>query len=190
MNIIPLNDDEKYNSDKQNINSKELKESENNLIVNNISNNNITFNNKINERERNLSTTLPNDNKQISDKKEFECSNFVIDDNNDRKKNISCIQSSDINIELTGEKMLKRKISKKKVYSNGKERYSDSINNSGIENHMRRSTVRISDCSENITEASGERKVPYFQTNFDTETHNIEVRPIENGKNLSYNEEL
>ena len=190
MNIIPLNDDEKYNSDKQNINSKELKESENNLIANNISNNNITFNNKINERERNLSTTLPNDNKQISDKKEFECSNFVIDDNNDRKKNISCIQSSDINIELTGEKMLKRKISKKKVYSNGKERYSDSINNSGIENHMRRSTVRISDCSENITEASGERKVPYFQTNFDTETHNIEVRPIENGKNLSYNEEL
>ena len=190
MNIIPLNDDEKSDADKQNINSKELKESENNLIVNNISNNNITFNNQMIEKERNLSTTIPKDNKQISDKKEFECSNFNIDDNNDRNKNISCIQSSDINIELTGEKMLKRKISKKKVYSNGKERYSESVSNSGIENHMRRSTVRISDCSENITEASGERKVPNFQTNFETETHNIEVRPIENGKNLSYNEEL
>ena len=189
MNIIPLNDDEKSDADKQNINSKELKESENNLIVNNISNNNITFNNQMIEKERNLSTTIPKDNKQISDKKEFECSNFNIDDNNDRNKNISCIQSSDINIELTGEKMLKRKISKKKVYSNGKERYSESVSNSGIENHMRRSTVRISDCSENITEASGERKVPNFQTNFETETHNIEVRPIENGKNLSYNEE-
>lgn len=130
MNIIPLNDDEKSDGDKQNLNSKELKESENNLIANNISNNNITFNNHINDKESNLSTTLPNDNKQISDKKKFEYSNFVIDDNNDRKKNISCIQSSDINIELTGEKMLKRKTSKKKVYSNGKERYSESINNS------------------------------------------------------------
>ena len=70
-----------------------------------------------------------------------------------------------------------------------KERYSNSINNTGEGNIVRRSTVRVSDCSENITDASGERKVPYFKVNLETEAHNIEVRPIDNIKNLSMNEE-
>ena len=70
-----------------------------------------------------------------------------------------------------------------------KERYSDSVNNSGLGNNVRRSTVRVSDCSENITDVSGERKVPYFQVNLETENHNVEVRPIDNSKNLSMNDE-
>ena len=49
-------------------------------------------------------------------------------------------------------------------------------NNSALNNNMRRSTVRISDCSENITEASGDRKVPYFQANFEREMNNIEAK--------------
>ena len=192
MNVIPLNDDERSDL------PKDLKESENNLMVNN-SINNFTFNNQTNEKNnkdnnnnnirdnKNLSTNLVNkekNKKDIDDDVDVECSDFTIDEKN-HKRNMSCIQSSDINIDLTGEKTIKRKITKKSL--GGKDRYSESINNSGGENNIRRSTVRVSDCSENITEASG-RKVPYFQTNFDTETHNIEVRPIDNGK-LSFNEE-
>ena len=192
INVIPLNDDERSDL------PKDLKESENNLMVNN-SINNFTFNNQTNEKNnkdnnnnnirdnKNLSTNLVNkekNKKDIDDDVDVECSDFTIDEKN-HKRNMSCIQSSDINIDLTGEKTIKRKITKKSL--GGKDRYSESINNSGGENNIRRSTVRVSDCSENITEASG-RKVPYFQTNFDTETHNIEVRPIDNGK-LSFNEE-
>ena len=49
------------------------------------------------------------------------------------------------------------------------ERYSQSMNN------MRRSSIRISDCSENITEASGEKKDQFFQTNYMNEIHNIKL---------------
>ena len=96
--------------------------------------------------------------------------------NNDQKHN--SIRSFDINIELNDEKMLKRK-------SFGfidNERYSCPMNNSAINNNMRRSTVRISDCSEKITDDTGERKIPLFEANFESEIHNIEVKPTEQNK--------
>ena len=64
------------------------------------------------------------------------------------------IKPFDINLEFNEEKMLKKK-GIKNVDMN--ERYSQSMNN------MRRSSIRISDCSENITEASGEKKTNFFK---------------------------
>ena len=188
LNIIPLNDDER--PDITNSSSKEEKEkNENNLTFNNngnnINNNCQQIDNNINNKERNVSTTLIIENKENN--KEMECSNFIIDEKYNNKKSISYIQSGDIKIDLTDEKFLKRKKNKNNI--NEKERYSNSANNSDIENNIRRSTVRVSDCSENITDASGERKVPYFQTNFDVESNNIEERQIDNNKNISMNEE-
>ena len=188
MNIIPLKDDER--SDIQNSSSKEQKDKvENNLTfnnVNNINNNQKTDNNNMDNKERNISTTVIIENKE-NNKQVLECSNFIVDEKINNKKNISYIQTGDIKIDLTDEKILKRRINKTNI--NIKERYSDS-NNSEVGNNIRRSTVRVSDCSENITDASAERKVPYFQTNFDTESHNnIEERLNENNnKNINMNE--
>ena len=79
------------------------------------------------------------------------------------------IKPFDINLEFNEEKMLKKK-GIKNVDMN--ERYSQSMNN------MRRSSIRISDCSENITEASGEKKDQFFQTNYMNEIHNIKLKPV------------
>ena len=74
-------------------------------------------------------------------------------------------------------------IKRRSIGIDGNERYSESLNNSVVNNNMRRSTVRISDCSEKITDISGERKVPFFEANFESEIHNIEVKPMENENN-------
>ncbi len=189
MNIIPLNDDER--SDVPDSSSKEQKDNNenNNTQSNNVNSNSQKNDNDINNKERNISTTIVIDNKENNNKEEIDCSDFIIEENNnEHKRNISCVQSFDINIELNGEKMLKRKISKNNI--NGKERYSDTINNSENEYNIRRNTIRVSDCSEKITDISGERKVPYFKTNFETETHNIDVKQnINNNKNISFNDE-
>jgi flagellar biogenesis protein FliO len=79
------------------------------------------------------------------------------------------IKSFDINLEINEEKILKKKIVKN-IDMN--ERYNQSMNN------MRRSSIRISDCSENITEASGEKKDQFFQTNYMNEIHNIKLKPV------------
>ena len=189
MNIKPLNDDER--SDVPDSSSKEQKDNNenNNTQSNNVNSNSQKNDNDINNKERNISTTIVIDNKENNNKEEIDCSDFIIEENNnEHKRNISCVQSFDINIELNGEKMLKRKISKNNI--NGKERYSDTINNSENEYNIRRNTIRVSDCSEKITDISGERKVPYFKTNFETETHNIDVKQnINNNKNISFNDE-
>jgi len=79
------------------------------------------------------------------------------------------IKSFNINLEINEEKILKKKIVKN-IDMN--ERYNQSMNN------MRRSSIRISDCSENITDASGDRKDQYFQSNIESEIHNIKLKPI------------
>ena len=145
MNIIPLNDDERT----------DIPKSENN-INNNIQNNNIQNNNNNIDNNKNVSTTLVVENKE-NNKDNIDCSDFIIDEKSNHQR-IKSVQPNDINIDLTEEKMIKRK--KSKNTNNLKERYSNSINNSESDNNIRRSTVRVSDCSENMTEASGERKVP------------------------------
>ena len=172
LNIFPLNEDE--------ISKEEKEKNQNNIINNSIKDNKYIDNNN---KERNVSTALI-DNKE-NNKENEDCSEFIIEEKNNHQRIKSCVQSQDITFELTGEKMIKGRTSKNGI--NIRERYSNS-NNSEIENNMRRSTVRISDCSENITEATRDRKVPFFQTNFDAEAHNIEVRPIYN-QNISINDE-
>jgi len=38
-------------------------------------------------------------------------------------------------------------------------------------------SIRISDCSENITDASGDKKEQYYQSNIESEIHNIKLKP-------------
>ena len=126
--------------------------------------------------ERNISTAHITGNKMNNKENNSNYSNFI-NDKDIEIKAIQKIRSFDINIELNDEKM-------KKIKSfgfNGNERFSDSLNNSVMNNNnIRRSTVRISDCSEKITEVSAERKVPYFEANFESDIHNIDVKPTEN----------
>ena len=126
MNIIPLKDDER--ADIQNSSAKEQKDKvENNSTFNNdnnINNAQKMDNNKMDNKERNISTTLIIENKE-NNKQVMECSNFIVDEKNNNKKNISCIHTGDIKIDLTDEKILKKRINKPNI--NIKERYSDSI---------------------------------------------------------------
>ena len=182
MNIIPIEEEKKL--DNQNINQQK-DENEINTHDNNNTNSpfQIEFNNNkqennINTNDKNLSTAYITGNKVNNKEKISDNSNFIVegvegdnDNKNDNKKNNS-IKSFDINIELNNEKMVNRK----SFEIEKKGRYSNSLNNSLMNNNMRRSTVRISDCSENITEASGDRKVPYFQANFEREINHIETR--------------
>ena len=182
MNIIPLDEEKKL--DNQNINQQK-DENEINTHDNNNTNSpfQIEFNNNkqennINTNYKNLSTAYITGNKVNNKEKISDNSNFIVegvegdnDNKNDNKKNNS-IKSFDINIELNNEKMVNRK----SFEIEKKGRYSNSLNNSLMNNNIRRSTVRISDCSENITEASGDRKVPYFQANFEREINHIETR--------------
>ena len=62
---------------------------------------------------------------------------------------------------------------------NIKDKYSSSSNatqEGGGTNDNKFNSVRVSDCSENITNISIERKIPKFKTNFETEMNNIEVK--------------
>ena len=139
--------------------------------------------NGINDIERNISTAQITGNKLNNKENNSNNSNFINDpDFEVKNKTIhNSIRSFDINIELNNEKMIKRK----SIGMDGINRYSESLNNSVINNNnMRRSTVRISDCSEKITDISAERKVPFFEANFESEIHNIEVKPIENNNNI------
>lgn len=129
-------------------------------------NNNFTNNNKYYNRELN----------HIQENVE-ESSNFIV---NGVGENRQSIKSFDINVDLNDERMIKRQQGQNKI----NERYSDSLNNS-MANNERRSTVRISDCSENITDSSGGggRKVPCFHANFDSDARDIEVKPKDCKKN-------
>ena len=185
LNIIPLSDEE--NSDLPNLKKEKS-------VNNNINNLNDRYNtphnlnaNNIDNKDRNISTNCIENKENNKDNINVECSDFIFDEKNDHQRIKSCVQPNEINIDLTNEKMIRNNHSKSGIKT--KERYSSSLHNSEIDNNNRRSTVRVSDCSENITDASGERKVPYFQTNFEAETHNIEVRPIDHIKNTSNNEE-
>ena len=139
--------------------------------------NNAQEENDNNDNERNASTAQITGNKRNNKEKNINSSNFINEEENVFKnnKNHNTIRSFDINIELNNEKMIK----KNAFEIDGNFRYSYSLNNSIGNINLRRSTIRISDCSENVTDASGERKIPLFQANFESDIHNIEVKPME-----------
>ena len=157
-----------------NNNNQKLISQENNQNNNNNSPAQITHerrNNTYNKIEQ--STGITGNKVRILENKDIN-SDFITEKLDESKisKNMNdknSIKPFDINLEFNEEKMLKKK-GIKNVDMN--ERYSQSMNN------MRRSSIRISDCSENITEASGEKKDQFFQTNYMNEIHNIKLKPV------------
>ena len=55
---------------------------------------------------------------------------------------------------------------------------------------IRGNSIRISNCSENITDASGDKKDLFYQTNFENEIHTINCDIIENEYYVSINHEM
>ena len=55
----------------------------------------------------------------------------------------------------------------------------------GGTNQNKNNSVRVSDCSEKITNISLERKIPCFKTNFEEEINNIEIKKKKNYDNNS-----
>ena len=133
--------------------------------------NNTTYN------KRDLSTGVTGNKIQIVENKDKN-SDFIsekIDEWKTSKNNDgNSIKSFDINIELNEEKIINKKNIKNLDMN---ERYSQSMIN------MRRSSIRISDCSENITDASGDKKE--FFHNFESEIHNFKLKPIGDKDNLN-----
>ena len=161
------------NEENKNINVQDNNNNNNNNSPRRIENNN---NNERNENTYNKieqSTGITGNKVKILENKDLN-SDFIsekLDESKSSKyqNDRNSIKSFDINLEINDEKILKKKIIKN-VDMN--ERYSQSMNN------MRRSSIRISDCSENITDASGDKKDQYFQSNIESEIHNIKLKPI------------
>ena len=183
FNSFPLKEEKKKIKVKI-VENEEDDKSQNMIAHNNNPNNNSlrrieNTNNNNNERNENTynkieqSTGITGNKVKILENKDLN-SDFIsekLDESktskNENDKN--SIKSFDINLEINEEKIIKKKIIKN-VDMN--ERYSQSMNN------MRRSSIRISDCSENITDASGDKKEQYYQSNIESEIHNIKLKPI------------
>ena len=150
-------------------NNEQIIYQENNNNQNNSPVHNINERRNITYNKQDLSTGITGNKVKILENKEKN-SEFISEKLEESKtsknqKDNNSIKSFDINIELNEEK-----IKRKNLDMN--ERYSQSMNN------MRRSSIKISDCSENITDASGEKRDQFFQSNFESEIHNMKLKPI------------
>ena len=141
-NDIDVTDNKKLDS----INMKEKPD----INGNNNINVNVNINNYI---EKNDNTIEKDDNTEISIKEENKNK-----DNKKHKKIRSSIPSSKKNDELIEKKILKEKINNDDTNNN---------NEVGRNIIIRRTSNRVSDCSENITNDSIEKKIPNFKTNLD-----------------------
>ena len=167
--------EEKKEEIKEDIDKKEEGNNNEQIIYQDNNNQNNSPVHNINERrnitynKQDLSTGITGNKVKILENKEKN-SEFISEKLEESKtsknqKDNNSIKSFDINIELNEEK-----IKRKNLDMN--ERYSQSMNN------MRRSSIRISDCSDNITDASGEKRDQIFQSNFESEIHNMKLKPI------------
>ena len=140
----------------------------NNSPSRNINNNNIQERRDTTYNKREQSTGITGNKVQILENKDIN-SDFISEKSNDSKtnKDNKSIKSFDINVELDEEKIIK----KKNLDMN--ERYSQSMY------EIRGNSIRISNCSENITDASGDKRDQFYQTNFENEIHTIRLKPIE-----------
>ena len=99
--------------------------------------------------------------------------------NRSHKKNFSTIPTK-VNQEIIEKNILREKINiNKDNMENGKDKFTNSSN--GIQergeiNQNKGNSVRASDCSENITNISIERKIPCFKTNFEEDINDIEIK--------------
>ena len=140
----------------------------NNSPSRNVNNNNIQERRDTTYNKREQSTGITGNKVQILENKDIN-SDFISEKSNDSKtnKDNKSIKSFDINVELDEEKIIK----KKNLDMN--ERYSQSMY------EIRGNSIRISNCSENITDASGDKRDQFYQTNFENEIHTIRLKPIE-----------
>ena len=187
LNILPLSEEVEITLPKNNDN-KEIKEKPNNNDnINTVSINNYVknVNNEKNNKERNEI----NEEIKTNEKEDTEISMTINEETNvnsnvrGHKKVLSSV-SPHINQELKENNILKEKINEKENEDDNnivKDKYSYSSNvtqegGGGEINNNRKNSVRVSDCSEKITNFSLERKIPCFKTNFEEEEDNYDIK--------------
>ena len=198
LNILPLSEEVEITLPKNNDN-KEIKEKPNNNgNINTVSINNYVKNDEKNNKERNEM----NEEIKTNEKEDTEISMTINEETNvnsnvrGHKKVLSSV-SPHINQELKENNILKEKINEKENEDDNniiKDKYSDSSNvtqegGGGEINNNRKNSVRVSDCSEKITNFSLERKIPCFKTNFEEEEDNYDIK-YNNQNNENYDNNI
>ena len=187
LNILPKSEEVEITLPKNNDN-KEIKEKPNNNgNINAVSINNYV--NNINDEKNNKERNEINEEIKTNEKEDTEISMTINEETNvnsnvrGHKKVLSSV-SPHINQELKDNNILKEKINEKENEDDNnivKDKYSDSSNvtqegGGGEINNNRKNSVRVSDCSEKITNFSLERKIPCFKTNFEEEEDNYDIK--------------
>ena len=187
LNILPLSEEVEITLPKNNDN-KEIKEKPNNNgNINTVSINNYVKN--VNDEKNNKERNEMNEEIKTNEKEDTEISMTINEETNvnsnvrGHKKVLSSV-SPHINQELKENNILKEKINEKENEDDNnivKDKYSDSSNvtqegGGGEINNNRKNSVRVSDCSEKITNFSLERKIPCFKTNFEEEEDNYDIK--------------
>ena len=187
LNILPLSEEVEITLPKNNDN-KEIKEKPNNNgNINTVSINNYVKN--VNDEKNNKERNEINEEIKTNEKEDTEISMTINEETNvnsnvrGHKKVLSSV-SPHINQELKDNNILKEKINEKENEDDNnivKDKYSDSSNvtqegGGGEINNNRKNSVRVSDCSEKITNFSLERKIPCFKTNFEEEEDNYDIK--------------
>ena len=187
LNILPKSEEVEITLPKNNDN-KEIKEKPNNNgNINTVSINNYVKN--VNDEKNNKERNEINEEIKTNEKEDTEISMTINEETNvnsnvrGHKKVLSSV-SPHINQELKENNILKEKINEKENEDDNnivKDKYSDSSNvtqegGGGEINNNRKNSVRVSDCSEKITNFSLERKIPCFKTNFEEEEDNYDIK--------------
>jgi len=187
LNILPKSEEVEITLPKNNDN-KEIKEKPNNNgNINTVSINNYVKN--VNDEKNNKERNEMNEEIKTNEKEDTEISMTINEETNvnsnvrGHKKVLSSV-SPHINQELKENNILKEKINEKENEDDNniiKDKYSDSSNvtqegGGGEINNNRKNSVRVSDCSEKITNFSLERKIPCFKTNFEEEEDNYDIK--------------
>ena len=187
LNILPKSEEVEITLPKNNDN-KEIKEKPNNNgNINTVSINNYVKN--VNDEKNNKERNEINEEIKTNEKEDTEISMTINEETNvnsnvrGHKKVLSSV-SPHINQELKENNILKEKINEKENEDDNnivKDKYSYSSNvtqegGGGEINNNRKNSVRVSDCSEKITNFSLERKIPCFKTNFEEEEDNYDIK--------------
>ena len=185
LNISPLSEEDEDNITKNN-DTKEIKEKP----KNNIDSNDVTINNYVkdinNEKNKKEGNEM-NEEIKTNEKDDTEISMTINEETNVNSnikghKKVLSTMSPHINQELMENNILKEKINEDENENNiAKDKYSDSSNvtqegGGGEINNNRKNSVRVSDCSEKITNFSLDKKIPCFKTKFEEEEVNNEIK--------------
>ena len=185
LNISPLSEEDEDNITKNN-DTKEIKEKP----KNNIDSNHVTINNYVkdinNEKNKKEGNEM-NEEIKTNEKDDTEISMTINEETNVNSnikghKKVLSTMSPHINQELMENNILKEKINEDENENNiAKDKYSDSSNvtqegGGGEINNNRKNSVRVSDCSEKITNFSLDKKIPCFKTKFEEEEVNNEIK--------------